>query len=113
VAEGNGNGNGKIPGWVWLVVVAVVGYFLLQKAQKAAKKAVGGSAHELGKGIGEGAVSTAASALGSFVGGLFNKPSHATSSAFKPDTSGDLTISDGFSATSSDAFIDPDVVDDE
>jgi hypothetical protein len=111
-AEGNGGGKG-IPGWVWIVVVLVVSYFLLQKTEKAAKQAVGGTAKELGKGIGQGAVSSAASALGSFIGSLTkSSSSHATSSAFKADTSSGITDSDvHFSAASSDDLIDPDVVD--
>ena len=67
--------SGKIPGWVWIVVVLAVLFFLLRKTVDTVTKVSTEGTKNFGYGVGRGATDSAASAIGRFIGGLFTSKS--------------------------------------
>lgn len=75
----NGDGGGKSSTLIYVLIAAVVLWFIYQSVSKKAEKVATKSAGSFGEGLGKGATSTlikeGSSALGSFLGGLFGKGS--------------------------------------
>lgn len=90
--------GGKSSTLIYIVVAAIVLWFLYQSIAKKAEKAAKGAAGSLGQGIGSGATHTllqeGSSALGSFLGGLFGgKKQSAANSDDEEDDEGEYDTS--------------------